>query len=161
VEIKLPRLLLFAPCQKGIIDKNESTVSMISLINGVTVARLGEEIDENAVLPYSWCAVSAWFKEAEDEGANFEDLVELVSPDGNVLVRSMIPFTLPARIHQNLHNSFGFPAGRAGIYTLRLSIRRVPNENGWSVVSEYPIEVAHKSAEGLLEEEVHTAAAPA
>jgi hypothetical protein len=159
VEVELPRLLLFAPCQKGIVDKNEGTVSMIGLVNGVTVASLSDAVEENAVLPYSWCAVSAWYKEEGDEDASFEDLVELVTPNGNIVVRSVIPFSISARIHQNLHNSFGFPVGEPGVYTLRISIRRLPEESEWSIVSEYPIEVIHHPAEGITSQAVAEAAA--
>jgi len=52
----MPKLLIFAPGEKVIIDKTDNTVSIIGILGGFNVPTLGEEnvVPEGAALPLRW-----------------------------------------------------------------------------------------------------------
>jgi hypothetical protein len=144
----MPRLLLFAPCIKAIIDREDASLSMISILSGARVSpNEQEELPSDAIVHMTWAAVSIWERMAGDENKTFEQRFQVVPPNGEVQAEATTPFTLPQRTHQNLVHAAAFPVGQTGIYQLRLSVREVGTEQDWTVVAEYPMEVVHESTQ--------------
>jgi hypothetical protein len=144
----MPHLLLFAPCAKAIIDREDASISMISILSGVRVSPIEqEELPNDAVVPMIWVAVSIWEREPDDENKTFEQRFQVIQPDEEVQAEATTAFTLPRRTHQNLVNATAFPVGQTGIYQLRLSVREVGTEQDWIRVADYPMEVVYESAQ--------------
>lgn len=144
----MPRLLLFAPCQKAIIDRDETLISMIAILHGIGIsAPTGEEVPANASTQVNWATVSIWLRTPGDEDRTFEQRLEVVSPDGVVQGHVDTSFTMTMRNHQNLTGGNTFPVGLPGEYTLRLLLREVGAENAWQMISEYPFVVTHNRVE--------------
>lgn len=144
----MPRLLLFSPCRKVIIDRDDDTVSLVSLLHGFNVnpvADQSEQIPKDAVIPFEWGIVTAWLRTPYDEGKQFEQRIEVVLPNSQVIGTSAaVPFSMTRRTHQNAIKGETFPAGIAGEYTFRLWLREAGEGNEWQVISEYPIEIRHE-----------------
>jgi hypothetical protein len=141
----MPRLLLFAPCQKAIIDRQDNSVSMIQILTQIKIGQLkpegGGDIPPDAIIPLNWAIVTEWLQLPGDEGKQFEDRVEIVRPDGTVLVDAISPFAFTLRSHFNTVLLSAFPAGQWGEITLKLSLREVAEGTTWEPVAEYPLDV--------------------
>jgi hypothetical protein len=145
----MPRLLLFGPCQKAIIDQDDALVSMIAILAGVTVAA---PVSLDAAIQFPWAAVAVWERLIGDEDKAFEQQMQVVQPDDTTIGDSVVQFTFVKRTHQNVIRAMAFPVGQAGLHSLRLSIREVGSAD-WSVVAEYPVEVEHRLADEAVNSE--------
>lgn len=140
----MPKLLLFAPCQKAIIDQHENTASLIAVIETLTVP-IGDPIADNAQIPLSWVIVSLWSHELGEEDKSFEQRTEVILPNGDSVLNAVISFQPIQPYHRNIVTVFGYPIAQSGKHTLRLSIRESGESNPWVVVAEFPILVEHRS----------------
>lgn len=120
----MPRLLLFAPCERVITDE-QGNVSLIVLLSAIRIGLNLAEIPQKAVIPMRWDIITMWWRSPEDSGAKFEQHVELVSPDEKVLITNTAKFGLvEADTHRHVARIQGFPMPRlAGRCFLRLYVR--------------------------------------
>jgi hypothetical protein len=90
----MPNLLFFAPCEKVLIDQN-NTSSMIAIMEELTVQTIaGVAVPAGAVIPMQWSVLSMWEQSsAWDKDRGFEQRTALVSPEGKILVEVVAPFT--------------------------------------------------------------------
>jgi hypothetical protein len=141
----MPNLLIFAPCERVIVEQATNTISLIALLNDVTVPiPAGGEIPMNAAAPQRWYVVSMWHRQSDESDRRFEQRVELIGPSGQTIVNAHASLTFPAGlIHRNVVTIEGFPIGLAGDYILRLSLREPDQE--WVTRAEYPLKVEHHS----------------
>jgi hypothetical protein len=126
----VPELLLFAPCEKTIVD-NAGTLSLVSILQGVAVDIPESEPRENAVVPMKWEIVTLWSRSQEDSGptgdlVEWQQTCELRRGD-QAISRSQIRFRMDADRHQNIVTHFGFPAEANGRYMLVLILQQMPD----------------------------------
>ncbi len=140
----MPKLLLFVPCAHSIVDQDENTLSLVSILEGLTTLA-APPLPEDAQAPIRWSIVTVWLHTPEDEGKAYEQLTQVVLPDGNVTAPATLPFQMTSRTHRNRVAVFGFPISQPGECMVRLSLREVGDGNEWQVVAEYPIMVAHQA----------------
>lgn len=140
----MPKLLLLAACQKAILDQAENTLSIISLIETLTVdsPRDQEGREVVAVLPIS--VVSLWLREPEDEGKSFEGSLQILSPDGRQIGGGTTPFRMSHRGHRLIATLDSFPVRQEGEYRIVQRIREAGDKEEWQSVGEYPILVQHR-----------------
>ncbi len=140
----MPRLLLFAPCIKSIVDKDEGNISLIAVIESVR-AQIppSEPIPSRAVAPIQWSAVSSWLGLPEDAGKRFEQRVQLITPDQMEAISAVVPFEMTMRTHHVMTSINAFPVSQTGELILRLQIHEVGESHEWETVAEYPILVVH------------------
>jgi hypothetical protein len=131
----MPKLLAFVPCERVIVAKDDNSTTLISLMQGLHI-ELPEDAPDKVVAPMSWATFSLWYKQPGDEGVTYEQRVELIDPDGQVLAAQTGEFQMDKTFHRHTNRSFGVPLRRGGDYTLRLSLRRVGSE--FATVMEYP-----------------------
>jgi hypothetical protein len=140
----MPRLLLFGACQKVIVDRDESLISMIAILSGFKVqVPKDEEIPPDALIAVPWGIVTIWLRKPEDEGKNYEQRIEVILPSGQVHGGIVQSFSMTLRTHQVTTKGESFPMGSPGEYLFRLSLRDVGEENEWQIVSDYPVEIQH------------------
>ena len=138
----MPRLLAFLPCERAIISRDDGSVTLVQVFHGYTVGIPEQALGQRALLPIRWSVLTYWLREAGDENAQFEQLVELVSGDGETLLTQESQFTIAKQTHSQVGQVLGFPvpSARQGDipYSLRVSLRRI-GQPDYQLVAEYPI----------------------
>jgi hypothetical protein len=148
---RMPNLLIFALCERVIVEQGANTISLIAVMNDLTVpVPAGAEIPPNAAAPQRWYVLTMWHRQTDESGRRFEQRVELIGPSGQTMVNAQAAVTFPdaALIHRNVVTIEGFPIGFAGAYTLRLSLREADQE--WVTRAEYPLKVVHHTASAAV-----------
>jgi hypothetical protein len=145
----MPRLLLFAPCQKAILDKGDNLISLIGVIYGMTAKAVGgnlpDPIPENAVVQVPWGLATIWLRVEGDDDLGFEQKVDIVSPTGKRYEAQAQAFQMTQRIHQLALNGDGFPFGEQGEYQLVLQLRSVRADSEWHEVARWPLMIDHNN----------------
>ena len=135
----MPKLLLFAPCEKVIIDKDTNTLSLVSILHQLTFhLPPGVQVLPDAAVPIKWHTLSLWEKEANDDGVSFEQRIELRGQNNKILVQSNSSWSFTTSTHRVTNNIHGFPSA-PGPLRLVLQFRRP--ESQWTEVASYPLEV--------------------
>ena len=145
----MPKLLIFAPCQKAIIDKADNTVSLIGVIQGLVInlnaVRPIGDIPVDAVIPMSWAIATVWLQTPEDGEKKFEQRIDIITPNNTRLPANAQQFQMLLRTHQIAVIAASFPIGIQGEYKLVLSLREVEANGEWIDLAEYPIEIQHSA----------------
>lgn len=140
------RILIFAPCEKVILDK-AGNPSLISILQTVTVqVPEGATIPRNAVAPKEWYVFAHWIADENEIGKSFSQKSQIILPDGSVFDPPAVissPFkveTLDKMIVQNTISFQGFPIGLPGPLKVRIWI---DDEDGKHVtdILEYPLKL--------------------
>jgi hypothetical protein len=139
-------LLVFAPCQRVVVDEDEKLTSMLILLEAIDITK-DSDFPVDAVVPMSWNLLCLWHRSAPvEKDIIFEQRVDVIRPDGERVGGSEVKFTVTNEF-RNFRNRIrmdGFPVGIVGEHILRLSIREAGEENEWRQVATYPVLVRHK-----------------
>jgi hypothetical protein len=138
----MPRLILFAPCEKVIIEQGSGGASLISLLQELK-ASAKELPKPGQTVANQWNVVAIWRKLGTDTVQEFEQRVTLEDPGGINAFDLRTQFQMTKDYHRTFGNIAGFPIGVEGEYTLRLFVREVGAER-WDERANYPIHVVHK-----------------
>lgn len=141
----MPKLLVFAPCEKVIISQDENNPTLIAILSSLTLEGDGSAIaaaleattsETPALVPIRWAVFTLWAKEPTDGIREFTQTIDIESPAQNVILtnRSTFAFKEGIDTHRLSLNLPGFPIRQRGIYILRLSI-------DGAAIAEYPIEL--------------------
>lgn len=147
----MPRLYIFALCEKVITDKDGRT-SLISLFNDISAQILptAPDIPPNAIAAKEWWAYASWEIEPGDIGKEYRQLIQLFYPKGE-------PFSAPVEVkfspesgktHQQVTvNGMGFPIGQVGLYTMKMWLEY----GGSTIIESSPIiiNVTHNKLDEL------------
>jgi len=140
----MPKLLIFAACEKVIIAEDDKSVSLISLLNGLSVAIApGTQIPANAQIPLRWSVVTLWQREPRDEGKSYEQRAQLILPNSEISFSIPAEFQLSKPLQRNVVKVTGFPVSQAGQCVLKLSLREAGSDNQWREIADYPIQIEH------------------
>jgi hypothetical protein len=142
----MPKLLVFAPCEKVVISQDENNPTLIAILTAISIHGDAEQLDKalNAapiegtpLTPIRWSVFTMWQKEAGDESGEFTQTIDLESPVTHKVIitnRSTFTFKPEAKTHRITLHFPGFPVSERGEYLIRLSL------NG-NRIAEYPIEL--------------------
>ena len=137
----LPKLLLFAPCEKVIIDQ-QNNISMIGILQGIeTPVPPGTDIPLDATDTIRWDILTLWQPESGETGRQFEQLVDLHAPDGKRVMKVKVLFKLEGSTTRTIANIHGFPIGQAGNYVLKLRLREDVEGSRFAELAVFPIQV--------------------
>ena len=141
----MPKLMMFAACEKVLIDQDGS-VSLVCLL-----AELKAEMPEPATkaIPkpaaaMRWAAFSMWLKtETEDDEKEYEQRIALIDPSGEATgIQATTPFKFGDKtIMRNIVTILGFPIHASGRYVLRLWMQEKGHAESVDPIAEYPIGV--------------------
>jgi hypothetical protein len=147
----MPRLLLFVPCEKALIEARNNTLSLISVLSEVRFQRAAnEDIPLNAAVPLQWMVVSVWERNADDQTNDFQQLVQLHSPSNRLLLENRSSWRFGnQRFHRVLSQLLAFPIGETGNLTLSISLRST-SSNDWTKVESYPLELIEESSSSVV-----------
>ena len=149
--------LLFLPCEKIIVSR-ESTFTVVNILDSVNVEPK-QEIGSDTALQFLWEIMNLWHKdEPEDSNKEFEQRIEFLRPDNNVLFTIITKFEADdTNATYRITNKIGaFPVGMPGVVKLNLSIREADDENEWQEIVAYPINVTHINRGINVKNEVET-----
>ena len=139
----MPRLLLFAPCERAILA-DDNTVSLITILETLRLNfETKEEIPPDLAIPFAWHAISLWTRETEDkDGTFYHQKIQLLMPDGTTPIELEIPLQFgPGKTNtRGIFKVMGFPIPKASaLARVRLLVRPVNSTTEWSEVSAFPI----------------------
>lgn len=144
IRYTVPKLLIFAPCEKVIIDQNNN-VTLIAVMEAFQVRLPQQEIPENAAAPVRWNTLTLWKKEPGDEDTRYEEFVELIGPDGTLLMKAHAIFAITGPAHRHIAEFYGFPIVRTGgQYSLKLFLRPERDGAERTEVATFPLLVEIK-----------------
>jgi hypothetical protein len=136
----MPKLLIFAACEKVLLDQNTNSISLIALLQEVHFkVPQGAPLVPNASLPMQWAAISVWQEETPaDSGVEFEQRVALENAAGQLLLENVAKWHFEKSSHRIVANVLGLPIARK----LALSLTyRVAGMRDWLPAASFPIEV--------------------
>lgn len=140
----MPKLLLFAPCEKAIISQDDRTMSLISVLEGVNATIPKDaELSSDEVYPKPWVVVSSWRRTPEDIDKKHEQLIQIILPDGQEALRAVSSLDMTTRDYRIIANIDGFVIGHPGDHIVRLSLREAGEANIWEPIAEYPLAITH------------------
>lgn len=136
----MPRLLVFAPCERVILDqKNQVTlvslmeeleVSLPEPVPGVVVAHMGF---------IKWEAFTLWYRTEEDTNRTYEQTMTLMAPDGTPTgLNTIATFTMERRSHRIVGTIQGFPT-HTGTYELKLLLKESGSTEAPREIGAFPV----------------------
>ena len=150
----MPKLLLFAPCERVAFGQQDNLACLIAILQGFEVSvisgALEKQTEESGAqstpeisLPIRWTIFTMWRLDKAERGKIFEQACQLITPSGKISLDQVIEFGHdPKEFQRNTMQVFGFPAFEEGEYTLKLLI----GERGKQRKEEatYPLTVSRK-----------------
>jgi hypothetical protein len=146
----MPKLLIFVPCEKIIIDAG-GNASLIVLLQDIGLEVPAKTpVPREAVTPKEWAIFTAWKIATEDFGRTFKQVVQLLWPDGKEFKNGAIGFVPEDKkaVHQIQMNIVGFPVGQVGPITINMWLEDKEKKIG--EVYSYIMNVTHKESQGTL-----------
>ena len=134
----MPKLLVFAPCEKVLIDQdgNASLIAMFNELRRPSIA----DIPANAQAPIRWNILTLWYREPSDAERKFEQRCILVAPDGSTAVDNRVEFAMSGGLmHRNVTTVFGFPISQAGEYSLSLRLKAADEQGDGQEIAAFPM----------------------
>jgi hypothetical protein len=149
----MPNLLLYAPCEKAIIDAN-GALSIISILGKLTIAipPNAPPPPAKALLPMPWAIVTIWQLISDWEfERTFEQRGYLISEAGTVLMDSVGQFQFKRDADSNLATVVvylpGFPFS-AGSLKVKIAIREKSDaQKEWRESGSFPLDLILKPVE--------------
>lgn len=140
------KLLVFAPCEKLIVDEDGNS-TLITIIQNINIEiAAGLEVPADVMTPSGWDVVTLWFPEEGDTGKTFHQRLEFEQPDGSIPIRGKLTFTITEKAHRNKMHINGFPVGRRGLCWLKLWLDCDGAEPSREPLATFPISVKHTPA---------------
>ena len=142
----MPKLLIFAACEKAIISQGDSTPSLIAMFQQINIPMKGmpEPLPEKPIVPFRWAVFAEWLFEEKEIGKHFEYRLEFKSEqeDGDAFFANASELHADKRIMRAIGSLEGFPLVPPGEYRLLASIRQ-KGEDQWDTQGNYPVTVTH------------------
>jgi hypothetical protein len=139
----MPKLLVFAPCDRVIVDKFSNIPSIIGVLQNIGMfVKAGAEIQGDIVVPRSWAVFTLWRPSQEDIGKKLRQITQIVLPDGKVFLSQNQEFVMEEKPHYNIVSWIIFPMGQQGEHPITMWLE---NLEGTAVTEKYihPLYVHH------------------
>ena len=139
----MPKLLLFVPCQKVLIDQ-DNTISTVSIIQEMWL-EAGATVPPDFQAAVRWDVVTLWFRLPEDDGRTFEQVVMLLTSDGTMTSHTKLQFSMSTPFHRTLSYMYGFQVGQPGTHHLELKLKDMANESSFIQEHTFPMLLNHRT----------------
>ena len=144
----MPKLLMFVPCERVLIEQGSNSVSLISVFSELRL-KVKEPLTPDASIPLRWNVIATWRKDNDERSKDFEQRVYLQGPSSegpkiHVDLRTQFEMTKPN--HRTVGTINGFPVAVAGIFDLVLELRVLDSEI-WREMARYPMTLIHEGAD--------------
>jgi hypothetical protein len=138
----MPRLLLFAACEKLIVDQ-ANVLSLISLLQELNIqvpadATLPAELK---LAPMTWTILSIWEQEPGDQDKDFEQRIAITLESGEMVTETPIAaFQMKTPQHRNIGMVVGIPIEPKSYY-IRTWLKEKNSLEWGNEVGRYPLKV--------------------
>jgi len=146
----MPNLLLFAPCEKAIIDAS-GALSLISIIGKLTISVPPDSPTPpaSAMLPMPWALVAIWQLASDWEFDRiFEQRGSLTSESGGILMDSVAQFQFKRDAVNKLATVVVYLPGlpfSTGSMKVKISVReKTESPKEWKEVGSFPLDLELK-----------------
>jgi hypothetical protein len=150
----MPKLILFAPCEKIVVDQIDNTTSLISLLEALQVADIPDierdKIPDDASIPVNWSLLALWQSEIGDDQKLFDTRFNL-QVGGRIVELKGAPFKFEdgKPNFRNVLRVVGLPLkpllGEISECTIHAFIRS-SDTDPWDEVGIFPIIVKRPEA---------------
>lgn len=141
----MPSFLIFAPCEKVILAQNSNAISLISILQDLTIGLPADtQVPEEIAAPFRWYGFVMWKKEAEDEGKSYVQELELCRPDGATIATGESLFRITGSFHRATTEFLFFPVHQSGSYSLNLYLREDKEEKR-KFIASFPLTITKKA----------------
>ena len=138
----MPRSLLFVPCEKVMTD-DQGNISLITVLTAIRISLNLAEIPDKIAIPMRWDIVTAWWRDPSDTTTSFQQHIELVAPDGTVLIENNAAINVSAAdIQRHVARIQGFPVPKLpGRCLLNLHLSAQDGAGWGEPIATYPLTV--------------------
>src|ERR1700737_2139481 len=129
----MPRLLLFAPCERAIIGQEDNSFSLISVITGfqANIQFPPEQpLPEKASVPMRWYFAALWACDPGELNGSFVQRIIVKSEDGKELLAAVSPFKMEKDFLRCIVQIQGFPISKPGTLTASIAVQS-DSESSW------------------------------
>jgi hypothetical protein len=140
----MPRLVVFAACEKVIISQDENNPTLIALLTDIAgEVEVPEQISKRATIPMRWAVFSLWRQEAGETANTFEQKVRLIAPTSSksVIGDAVSQFAFKGKTHRISLNVPAVPITESGDWTLECYVREAGSEWPQDPVGRYIITI--------------------
>lgn len=147
----MPQLLVFAPCEKVIVSREENNPTLIDLLQQIGAEFQRAEstsppggATQTLILPLRWSIFVLWRLAAgETSGKTFTQNVKILAPDGRLLFNHSANFTIEKVAHRMILNmqNIPIPTNSSGTWTLQLFVHETGEAPPVAPIATYPIDV--------------------
>ncbi|HUN56479.1 MAG TPA: hypothetical protein VMU41_00050 [Candidatus Binataceae bacterium] len=136
----MPKLLLFVPCDKVIVDETTHSISIVDVLQELHYKLPpGVSVQPKSLLPVKWAALSLWQEEEPaDSGLEFEQRLSVENQSGDVLLLNETKWKFEKPNHRIVANAMGLPVARRLVLKLSYRVIGMPN---WLPAGSFPIEL--------------------
>lgn len=140
----MPKLLLFAPCERVLVDQSTNTTSLIGILQEIHFKwPPGAPLQSNALLPLVWSIISLWQEEEQaDAGVEFEQRLTLENIAGQTLFSNDVKWTFSRPSHRIVATVPGLPVSARKL-TLKLYYR-VIGARDWHEAGAFPMDIVQE-----------------
>lgn len=140
----MPRLLIFAPCEKVLVDEQSQNISLVGILDLVSVFIPPEStIPADIILPLQWKIFTLWLHTPGDDGKKFEQRTYLTVPDGTEGAEMIVPFEFSTKKHRITAPVANFPVAQEGDCFVHVALREVGQDQEWQEIAAFPLTVVH------------------
>ncbi len=155
----MPKLLLFAPCEKVAFGQDNSAC-LLGILQGFELSiksdateKKTEESNAESVgeirVPVRWVIFTMWRLDKDERGKMFEQSCQLITPSGKISFDQVLEFGQePKEFQRNTMSIFGFPVVEEGEYTLKLWIAESGKQRGEQAT--YPLTIVRKADQSSI-----------
>jgi hypothetical protein len=134
----MPKLVLFAPCDRVIFGYGDMSASLIIILQDLKLFN----VQNTAPLVFHHFSVfSQWYKSEGDEGKIFEQKIALTYAAENPVLENITTFQMTAQWHRISTNFQKFPVLKPIEYALTLAVRGQGDSVWPPPIGNYPINV--------------------
>ncbi|HEY6945217.1 MAG TPA: hypothetical protein VI431_08750 [Candidatus Acidoferrum sp.] len=140
----MPRLLVFAPCERVIFGQGDNSASLIVIIQQMQFQiPAGQPIPPGAGAFAHFAIFSQWQRLPADTDKTFEQRLLLSVGNENPVFDAIAEFQMTDRLHRVVANVPVMPVLHPGEYSLKIFVREKGQQNWGNFVGDYPLEVVH------------------
>jgi hypothetical protein len=140
----MPRILIFAPCEKVILGQGDNSASLITIIRQMQFqVPVGQAIPEGAGVFARLSIFCQWHRLPTDANRVFEQRIVLSLGNENPVLESVAEFQMTEPLHRLTVNVPLLPILHPGEYSLKLFLREKGQQDWGSAIAEYPLGVTH------------------
>lgn len=138
----MPKLLVFAPCEKVIISQDENNPTLIAILSTIGgEADSAEPIDPKAFAPMRWSVFSIWQRVEGDNQREFIQTLRIVAPSGRIPMDAPQHFTMTEESHRIIAQFGQIPAGEPGNWEIQLFLHENGLQRPQEPIATYPLQI--------------------